>query len=362
VNVRNRWRLLAVRVSLALVSFIIGLLMMEGVARLACRSCDPSGGTTFTHLPDGTAIGPPNVTSRQIKNTGDFDVAVEFNQLGFRDRKSLQAAPAGSLFVVGDSFAFGWGVEESDRFSNRLEKLLARPVFNIAVGSADFDGYDTLIRYAQSHGARIDRLIVSVCMENDLRVYETSPSTGSQELAGRSEDRLPDRPLPDGPQGEEPLPLQTTADLKSWLARRSALRFAVTRAVHSTPWLRSGAIRLGLVIPNAKDAAESDISDEAIGSSVSRLRRLIGTRSAVVLIIPSRGLWVGRDDHRKTVQAAHRSFVRQLRDSAIAVVDVMPLLEREGNPMAYHFAYDGHWNAEGHRIAADALAQYLHAH
>jgi hypothetical protein len=40
----------------------------------------------------------------------------------------------------------------------------------------------------------------------------------------------------------------------------------------------------------------------------------------------------------------------------------MPLLEREGNPMAYHFAYDGHWNAEGHRIAADALAQYLHAH
>lgn len=116
------------------------------------------------------------------------------------------------------------------------------------------------------------------------------------------------------------------------------------------------------MIPNAKDAAESDISDEAIGSSVSRLRRLIGARSAVVLIIPSRGLWVGRDDHRKTVQAAHLSFVRQLRDSAIAVVDVMPLLEREGNPLASHFAYDGHWNAKGHRIAADALAQYLHAH
>ena len=101
-----------IRTSLLLTSCVVGLLLTEGAVRLTCRSCDPSGGVAFTHLPDGTAIGPANTKGRQIKNTGDYDVEVAFNRDGFRDRKSLQNAPAGSLFVVGDSFA--------DRKSTRL--------------------------------------------------------------------------------------------------------------------------------------------------------------------------------------------------------------------------------------------------
>ena len=57
---------------------------------------------------------------------------------------------------------------------------LGRPVFNIGEGSADLDGYGHLLRYAESHGARVGTLIVSVCMENDLRDYgpgEPEPPT-----------------------------------------------------------------------------------------------------------------------------------------------------------------------------------------
>jgi len=317
---------------------------MEGVARLVCRTCDPSGGTTFAHLPDGTPIGPANFKSRQIKNTGDFDVEVDFNQFGFRDRKLLDAASAESLFVVGDSFAFGWGVEEDQRFSDRLEVLLGAPVFNIAAGAADFEGYETLIHYAEDHLAHIDHLVVSVCMENDIHVY--SMARPSQSFA----------------QADEVRPFATIGDFKGWLAQHSALRFAATRAVHSTPWLKRAAISAGLLTPNAQDATVSDVSDEAVTSSVRRLHRLIEARHAVVLVIPSRGLWIGQDDHRKAVRATHLSFVSQLRATGIAVVDILSVLESGDNPLAYHFANDGHWNPRGHRLAAYALVQHLLDH
>src|SRR5205807_8557764 len=105
---------------------------------------------------DGTSIGMPSTRGGQVTNTGEYGVEVAVNELGFRDRKSVGDATNGSLFVVGDSFAFGWGVAEDDRFSNRLETMLGQPVINIAAGAADFDGYDSLVRYAESRGARID--------------------------------------------------------------------------------------------------------------------------------------------------------------------------------------------------------------
>jgi hypothetical protein len=62
------------------------------------------------------------------------------------------------------------------------------------------------------------------------------------------------------------------------------------------------------------------------------------------------------------IDRAHRSFIRRLRDNGISVIDVRPLFENSGTPMAYHFANDGHWNADGHRVAAGALAQFLATH
>jgi len=311
-------------------SAIVGLLLVEGIARVVAPAYNPSGHVAFTRLRDGTSIGPPNVTERQVKNTGDYDVLVRFNASGFRDAKSIQTSTSDSIFVVGDSFGFGWGVDEGQRFSNLLEDRLGRPVFNISEGAADFDGYDQLIHYAESKGGRIGALIVSVCMENDLREYE---------------------------QGEpEQTALAPMAGAKVFLTEHSAVYGLVSAAIHRTPWLERAAARTGLLIPNLTAIAESDASEDAVISSAVRLRRLVAGRRAVVLIVPSRALWAGTDVHRRQVARTHETFVGLLRQAGLTVVDVRERFEREGSPLSLHFKSDGHWTAAAHRIAAEALA------
>jgi SGNH hydrolase-like domain, acetyltransferase AlgX len=324
-----------VKIAVAMCSALVGLVIVEGAARFLAPAYDPGGRVIFTLLPDGTPIGPPGVTRRLAKNTGDYDVQVRFNSLGFRDSKSIQTSGVDSIFVVGDSFGFGWGVDESQRFSNVLSDRLGRLVFNISAGAADFDGYGRLVHYAEANGARIGTLIVSVCMENDLREYGPEDSTRTA------------RPSVSG--------------AKAYLTEHSAVYGLVTAAIHRTPWIERAAERTGLLVPNLAAVAESDASEASVKSSAERLRRLVAGRRAVILIVPSRGLWVGTDVHRRQVARTHETFVGLLRRARLQVVDVRAMFEQQGSPLSLHFANDGHWTAAGHRIAADALAHSITA-
>src|SRR5438105_11497873 len=96
---------------LLLSSSMIGLVGLELAARIFFPEYDPSGQVRFVRGHDGTRIGQPGAVLRQFKNTGDYDVEVRFNTWGFRDDKALTQATDRDYFVVGDSFAFGWGVE-----------------------------------------------------------------------------------------------------------------------------------------------------------------------------------------------------------------------------------------------------------
>lgn len=75
----------------------------------------------------------------------------------------------------------GWGVDEDKRFSNLLEEHLkdcgppAPRVFNIAIPD-NIVGYQRLLKYAESRGAKVRRMVVGICMENDLRDYHDGKS------------------------------------------------------------------------------------------------------------------------------------------------------------------------------------------
>ena len=100
-------------------------------------------------------------------------------------------------------------------------------------------------------------------------------------------------------------------------------------------------------------------STEALTSSALRVVQLAKGRNAIVLIVPSRRLWVGNTADRAEAARIHEAFVKNLKDSGMIVVDLRDRFEQSGNPLSYHFANDTHWNQEGHRLAAEALAEVL---
>jgi hypothetical protein len=279
---------------------------------------------------------------RQVKNTGDYDVEVRFNDLGLRDDKLLTTATEEDLFVIGDSFAFGWGVNAEDRFSNRLQAILNRPVFNIAIAGTDLNGYYRLIRYVESNGVRVKRLVISVTMENDLNVYDSTLPQVSIQL-----------PHPIA------FPSRNLSEFKRILTSHSALYVFLTHAVHQTTWLRRIAVQLGLIIPNLEGIGNENVSDEALTTSAHRLLQIAAGRNVVVLIIPSRRLWVGAHARRAQAAGVHARFVALLKAAGMQVVDLRDRLESGGQPLSYHFTNDGHWNRAGHQLAADALADAI---
>lgn len=338
---------IGINTSVLVTSIVISLFLLEIAIRIFFPSFDPSGQIGFVRLGDAQ-IGPPGAVLRQSKNTGDYDVEVHFNALGFRDEKLLTAATERALFVVGDSFPFGWGVEARDRFSDQLQAILNRPVFNIAIPGLDFDGYDRLLRYAEANGVSIKNLIISVTMENDLRVYGTSYPEGSPPTLPSP--RLSELSF---------LRLYLAGHFKVYLTGHSALYIAFTYAVHQTAWLRRIAVQLGLIIPNLDGMRDLVASPEALTTSAFQVLQLARGRNAIVLIIPSRRLWVGKPADRTEAARVHEAFIDNLRNSGMTVVDMRDRFEQSGHPLSYHFANDGHWNKDGHRLAAEALAEVL---
>ncbi|CAN5761697.1 hypothetical protein BH11PSE3_BH11PSE3_02050 [soil metagenome] len=277
-------------------------------------------------------LGRPGAQARQVKNTGDYDVGVTINRRGLRDDKDIAQATPADLVVVGDSFAWGWGIEAGQRFSNTVEAMTGVRTFNLATPT-DLDGYEALLRYAEALGARIGRVVLAVCLENDLRLYDdkAAPEPSAAALG--------------------------FADVKDWLENWSAAYLLATTMVHQSAWLNVAAVRLGVIIPNVEGMATNGESPAVVASSVDRVLRIAQRYPTIVMLIPSRGLWTGAN--RAVEHRVHRALLAALQQRGIEVLDLRPLLEAGGAPLGYHFDNDGHWNARGHRLAAQAIVDRL---
>lgn len=316
----------------------------EMAARMALPDIDPARQIKFVAGEgDVPILGPRDISLRQVKNTGDFNVSVSFNRHGFRDRGDVAASKPGDIVLVGDSFMLGWGIEEDQRTSNRLGALVGRPVYNVAIPT-DIDGFEQLLDYARRLGGRFSRVVVGVTMEMDLKMYGADTATA-----------------PTAPAAPPPAPdwAARLAAVKTGLRDNSALYFVLTGLVHHNPLLAEAAARVGVLRPNLDGIHRNRFAPEIVTSSADRLAELASHYDAIVLIVPSRALWHGGNESEEVRR--HDAFVTALRARGVDVVDPRPAMEAEGRGLAYHFANDGHWRAAGHDLAARLLAERVKA-
>ena len=268
-------------------------------------------------------------TLRQWVNSGEYNVSIYANELGFRSRKTLRNLPNDTIYVVGDSFSFGHGVEEEDRFSSLLESYSGRSIANISIPT-DIYGYEKLLDYAISNGAKIKKIIISICMENDIFNYNDKLA---EEKNVFSEKSLPTKMI---------------------LKKKSALYNFATAAIKQNRILLNFANELGLI-----DDSTPVILSKEVSSSIERLSAIRDKYNAevLILIVPSRGLWTTKNN--EDFDFVHREFVKKVQASGFDTLDMRPILEESGSPLDYHYPIDGHWNKLGHKITAEKLTKHI---
>lgn len=328
----RRWLLL--KAGAGVIFLVVFFSVMEFSIRLAVPEYNPATHLEFSWRTPGLILGQPGARKRQIKNTGDFNVEVRFNQYGLRDSEDLARATSHDFIIVGDSFVFGWGVEEQQRVGEQLAALIGRQVFNVAV-PGDLDTYDKLISYALGKCAQPPRVILAVSLETDVATYSTvAPETSAT---------------------PQHAPWLGTA--KVFLTQHSAVYFLLTQQIHQTQSLRDIAVRLGLIDPNLQHDAGRLASDAAVAATAARVVDIATRNAATVVLLPSRYIWFG--DNQDALSRTHDTLADAIHTAGVNILDLKQVFEADGQPLHYHFEHDGHWRPEGHAKAAAALARHL---
>lgn len=301
------------RVIALLLGLLSAPLAIEGMYR-ALRSSGLSPTTNPAYVEHDPRLGwhyRPGTRERHVGR--EFDVGIEINSRGFRGPEwdlTTTGDRARRILVLGDSFAFGWGVEHAESVPARL--AASRPDWRVF--GAGVSGYATdqesLLLDDLDDLVRPDCVVVVFC-ENDLYECTQSDSYGKRKPRFvRSSNALQLEGVP------VPFP---------WIERVSH----AWRALRKARWEREFAHRAR--DPNVEWALVCDL-----------LRRMAERLAGRPLVIVS-------------AEARLAQFAAD--ETGIEHVDLREAFGE--NAPQFHFVHDGHWNATGHARAAEALERAL---
>jgi lysophospholipase L1-like esterase len=256
----------------------------------------------------------------------DGTLTYRINSLGFRGPETTRERPAGIFRIlgVGDSFTFGTGVRQEHTFLARLAERLEQDqpgrceVLNLGVM-----GYNTPQELAllDHVGRELDPQLVVVCMFlNDMQ------GGGTHELFNVDAKRR-------GLARHSML-----ADRIVWMLQRRRQIADLTASYHAS---------------FAPDSAGWQRAQHLLVEERERLEAR-GTK-LVLMIFPV--LWdLGAGYPFKAPHATVSAFAKE---NAIPVLDLLGAFEGHDGPELWVHATNQHPNEEGHRIAGDALYDFL---
>jgi hypothetical protein len=299
--------------------------------------------------PDFGVWRPSNATHQH--RTRCFDVNLHTNSVGARDAERPLRSRDRRVVVLGDSFMGGWGVEEGERVSNLLESWLGLAHLNFAMDA--FGPYQSLLVYREL-ASRYDHEVVLLGLlpENDLVDIDFEQS---RHLTGH---------IP----RYRPYLIGAPPDFERFDHRESAL----SHGLRQVSYLYKTLLRLPPSrVPEGRpfDAAHAeapswfyDFTPDQVLRLEEILRRLAdasGDKTLVVALLP-----VEKDLERFKLSGPAplaRRLARVAHKKGFALVSLLAPMAKAGPETwgGYFHDCDYHWNAEGHRVAAEILKERL---
>lgn len=332
------------------ISILVAALGGEWLARVSFPEWAPRTGTITQFWQYDAKYGwshVPNATGR-FASFG-FDTTVVTNSAGFRGKEvALQKDPSTTrVLVLGDSYVWGFGVQDDEVFTSRMERLCQR----VEVVNFGVSGYSTdqqLLLFRDKGSAYGADLVVLVLTANDYEdnarskvyVYYHKPAFV---LDG---DRLVliNQPVP-----RSNVVLRTFAQI----AQRSYVLTQLNRSIEAV--VRSAGSGPSSEKPQSDTKAPRESArpyPRTAGQAITvRLVRELATavRSAgsqfVVVLTDGQG------------ESAHE-LARAVANPTITYV----YLDDVFRPAEYerlHLPGDFHWNAAGHALVAETVTRAL---
>jgi lysophospholipase L1-like esterase len=283
-------------------------------------------------------------------------VRISHNSRGFRDIEHSEAADRKPAVVfLGDSFAWGYEVEAEEMFVNRLRDMLpGYSLFNLS-----HRGYGTDQELLTFEAWRYEgpmRLVVLMFCENDILDNNSAFRYGKSKPKFKMvDDGLVLVGVPVAESGKWRPAISPKRELGAvGPFRRFLLR---SNFVHDV------AYRLSL-LGRSKRKRETPFSEDSKPDTaltvriLERLDREVKSRGAALLVvfIPSKAE-VEQLDDRKPYQTEIAGLCRR---SGIESLDLAPRFS-DTRLRTYH-RLSSHWNSRGHRVAAEALYDYITQH
>lgn len=325
----------------------------------------------------------PNARVRWTNNR-EFWVEQTSNSLGFLDREPAVPKPDGTfrVLVIGDSVVEAAQVGPTEKMHVLLEARLRGALDALDTDTVDKvdtaafgvsgTGQSNQLSYYDRYGADIDAdLVVLLVVSNDFHDNSTL-------LQGISRRWDPYRPPmlfhePDE-SGETFTRVGIDADWANHRLARGEFgrrrreimeRYPETRALFGD-WLPDEPVDCLFYADEPPP-----VFQRALASTEHALRlfreRTENRGEALLLVITPGIVTSGEDcadDSRRTFDT--RNKLKRITGIAervgIPVLDLYPAFAERGDWRDTEFAIDGHWNALGHRWAAEALAGYLLEH
>ena len=296
-----------------------------------------------------------------VFETPQFRTSVHINSKGLRDEEHTyeRNGETPRILVLGDSFTWGYGVEEPERFSEWLEKSLGAEVINAGVS-----GYSTdqELLWMQTEGTKYDiDLIILVFAGNDigdnLRQIVNTIYYKPQFIEKDGDLVLTGNPVPRASVKERTL---------YFASQRSALVFFLVQRWFdlqlSYNKLKSNEDNL-----EATDQREPQSSTgiAAVESGpeepfeltidlLDEIRNFAVAKEAGFIIVATDRWW----NHPSG--AAYSDFITSLEAHEFLVLDVEAMSGFD--PEQMDIADDGHWNKLGHEFVAEKIGEAIADH
>jgi len=311
----------------------------------------------------------PGIETRFV--SAEWDTAVTINSLGLRGDE-LSGKPEGTtrVVVLGDSYAFGYGVEVDEAFPGVLERLCAARALSVDVVNAGIPSYSPTLEYLllRERWEQLDPDVVVLALDmsdfqDDLRFADLAV----YDARGRLERVRP-----------TPRPGRLESRYKDLLLVRM-FRTTLDRAYAR---LRSGE---ELDLPQTRDLARNRFAltrdDLTLEESEPHWRRTLGWMEKLAELVAARGArllvmtypyghqvsieeWESGRQHYgfgsdKLYPATPGERLEAWAGRAgVEALNLFPTFRQEADG-TFYFAWDGHFTPQAHVLAGTELHRRL---